>query len=184
MRIKLSNSAEPNTFHYVTAVTYKRVPIFRREAVCLIFIQVLNEIRLIHPFKLVGYVIMPDHVHFIINPKDTAISVILRKLKGKSARLILDDLLADSENALLEQLILDTKGRDYAVWQKGSATIDLVSEGFLRQKLNYIHMNPVRAGLCEAPKDWNWSSYRAYFPKASGDVPIAVDVNPFWKMDV
>ncbi|MBK9155800.1 MAG: transposase [Chloracidobacterium sp.] len=183
MRIKLSNTTGPNTFHYVTAVTFRRVPVFRNDAACLIFIQMLNEIRSIHPFKLIGYVIMPDHVHFIINPKDPVISVILRKLKGKSARLILDGMRGNNDHVLLDKLSVGIKGRDYAVWQKDSATIDLVSDGFLRQKLDYIHMNPIKAGLCEKPQDWKWSSYRAYFPKASGDVPIEIDVNPYWKLD-
>lgn len=182
MRIRLSKTTEPNTFHYVTAVTFRRVPIFLSDDACLIFIQILTEIKSLHPFKLVGYVIMPDHVHFIINPKDAEISVILRKLKGKSARLILDDLIMRNEQTLLNKLKLGINYRDYAVWQKGSVTIDLISHEFLRQKLNYIHMNPIRAGLCEEPQDWKWSSYRAYFPKAAGDVPIEVDVNPYWKL--
>ena len=80
MRIFLSNS--PNTFHYITIVTFARIPIFNSDRACSLFIETLSEIKLLHPFKLVGYVIMPDHVHFIINPQNPEISVILRKLKA------------------------------------------------------------------------------------------------------
>jgi putative transposase len=181
--MKLFKSSEPNTFHYITAVTFQRVPIFLNDIACGLFIETLAEIRSIHPLKLVGYVIMPDHVHLIINPKIAEISVILRKVKGKSARKILDWLIENGHDKSLNKLRLDVKHREYAVWQKDSSSIDLFSPRFLRQKLNYIHMNPVRADLCEAPQDWRWSSYSAYFPKAAIEVPIQIDINPFWKTE-
>ena len=170
-------------FHYVTAVTYNRVPIFRSERACQIFINALKELRTIHAFKLVGYVIMLDHVHLIINPLEQNVSVVLRKLKGKSARQIIDWLMAEDHHISLEKLRLNIEGRQYAVWQKDSSAIDLFSHKFLRQKLKYIHMNPVRAGYCDGPENWQWSSYRAYFPHDERAVPIEVDVNPYWHDD-
>ncbi len=179
--MKLFKSSEPNTFHYITAVTFRRVPIFRSSIACRLFVDTLAEIKLLHPFKLVGYVIMLDHVHLIINPQYPEISTILRKLKGKSARKILDWLIENQHQESLRKLRIAVKDRSYAVWQKDSSLIDLFSPKFLRQKLNYIHSNPVRAGLCEAPQDWQWSSYAAYFAKAAGQIEIEVDVNPYWK---
>src|SRR2546430_13576463 len=44
-----------------------------------------------------------------------------------------------------------------------------------RQKLNYIHLNPIRAGLCDHPAKWRWSSYHAYLPHELGAVPIEID---------
>jgi len=181
--MKLFKSSDPNTFHYITIVTFSRVPIFRSDVACSLFIETLAEIRLLHPFKLIGYVIMPDHVHFIVNPQAPEISVILRKIKGKSARRILDWLIAAGHKTSLNKLKLAVKERQYAVWQKDSSAIDLFSPKFLQQKLNYIHMNPVRGELCEEPKDWQWSSYQAYFPKAAKNVPIDIDLNPYWKLE-
>ena len=42
-------------------------------------------------------------------------------------------------------------------------------------------MNPVRAGFCEHPKDWKWSSYNAYLPKYDSDIPIEVDLRAYWR---
>jgi putative transposase len=165
--MKLFKSPDPNTFHYITTVTYNRIPVFRSDAMCRIFIETLSEMRELHPFKLVGYVVMPDHIHLILNPLGPEISVILRKLKGKCARRIIDTLVEGGYQNSLDKLKLDVKGREYAVWQKDSSAIDLFSHKFLRQKLNYIHLNPVRARLCESPEQWKWSSYTAYFPKAA-----------------
>lgn len=178
--MKLFKSKEPNTFHYITAVTFKRLPIFRSEKSCQIFIDNLNELKEIHPFKLVAYVIMPDHIHLIINPLEFDISVILRKLKGKSAKLIIDWLKENIYQTSLDKLAINVKERDYAVWQKDSSVIDLYSHKFLRQKSDYVHLNPVRAKLCDHPAKWRWSSYHAYLPHKVGEVPIEVDWQPFW----
>jgi putative transposase len=87
--MKLFKSNEPNTFHYVTLVTYNRVPIFRSDHACQIFVDTLAEVRRRFPYKLVGYVIMPDHVHAIINRSVDKISDWLRRVRGNSARKIL-----------------------------------------------------------------------------------------------
>src|SRR6266705_2084914 len=131
--MKLFKSNERNTFHYVTLVTYNRVCVFRSDEACRIFTEVLAEVREKFPYKLIGYLLMPDHVHAIIN------------------------------------------------WQKDPSVIDLWSPKFVRQKLNYLHLNPVRAGLCKHSADWKWSSYRAYLPHRAGDVPIEVDWQAYWK---
>ncbi len=160
---------------------YNRVKIFNDEAACQIFINNLDELRSIHPFKLIGYVIMPDHVHLILNPIECDISLIMRKLKGKSAKLILDHLREQDQP--LNSLELHIQDRSYAVWLKDFSSIDLSSHKFIRQKLGYIHMNPVRGGLCDHPAKWEWSSYRAYLPHSSGEVPLEMDQRGYWTED-
>jgi hypothetical protein len=71
-------------------------------------------------------------------------------------------------------------GQTHAVWMKEFSAVDIWSRRFIRQKLNYIHMNPVRAGLCDHPGKWRWSSYQAYMPHEPGTVPIEVDKRWLW----
>lgn len=185
--MRLFKSHDPNLFHYVTTVTYHRVPVFRGEEACTIFIAALAETRQQCPFKLVGYVIMPDHIHLIVNPRDSDISNLMRRIKGLSARRILDWLRSEGHSSSLAKLALDTpqkREHTHAVWQKDFSSIDLWSARFVQQKLQYVHANPVRAGLCAHPKDWKWSSYRAYYPHESGDVPIEIDWKAYWKEGV
>ncbi len=61
----LFKTREPNLVHYVTAVTYDRAPVFRDERACALFVEALAETREKDPFKLIGYVVMPDHAHLI-----------------------------------------------------------------------------------------------------------------------
>ena len=71
-------------------------------------------------------------------------------------------------------------GQTHAVWLKDFSSIDIWSHKFIRQKLHYIHMNPVRAGFCDHPAKWLWSSYHAYFPHELGSVPIEIDWRWLW----
>lgn len=177
------NSREPNTFHYLTMVNYRRVPVFKSEKACQFFIDVLAKTRTKHPFKLVGYVIMPDHVHMILNPVGCDISFVGKALKGVSARKLVDWLKENNFQTSLQKLALpkmQKRNHSYAVWQKKVTSIDLSSPKFIRQKLNYVHLNPVRAGLCDHPAKWKWSSYRAYLPHKKGEVPIEMDLQGYW----
>ncbi|MDX6406818.1 MAG: REP-associated tyrosine transposase [Blastocatellia bacterium] len=183
-RMKLFKSHEPNTFHYVTAVCFKRTPVFRSERACELFVEALAETRRRNPFKLIGYVLMPDHAHLIMNPLSRDIGLLMGRIKSTSARSILDWLRESSHLSSLKKLALDIpqkKGHTHAIWLKDFSSIDLWSPRFIRQKLNYIHLNPVRAGLCKHPAEWKWSSYRAYLPHEPGSVPIEMDWRGYWR---
>jgi putative transposase len=182
--MRLYKSNEPNTFHYVTLVTHKRVPIFRNDSACKIFVDALRETRERYPFKLVGYVLMLDHVHAIVNNRSGTISDWLRRVRGNSARRILTWLRDEGHFVSLRKLALASpqkRQHTHSVWQKNPSVIDLWSHKFIRQKLRYLHLNPVRAGLCEHPAEWKWSSYKAYLPHQQGEVPIEVDWRAYWE---
>lgn len=177
-------SNEPNIFHYITSVTFNRVNVFRSNKACEIFVSTLKDVREKYPFKLIGYVLMPDHFHLLVNPQDCNISKLLLRIRGLSARKTIDWLREEKHFSSLAKLALQSpqkKSHTHSVWQKESAVIDLWSHKFARQKLNYIHQNPVRAGLCKHPAEWHWSSYRAYYPHEKGSVPIEIDRLAYWK---
>jgi REP element-mobilizing transposase RayT len=178
--MKLFKSKERNLVHYVTGVTYGRVPLFRTDEISL-FVESLVETRVKDPFKLIGYVLMPDHFHLLVNPIE-----LIGKLTGRSASRILKNLREQCEVSMLNSLKLArplASGQTHALWLQDFSSIDLWSNKFILQKLNYIHMNPVRAGLCDHPAKWRWSSYYAYFPHEAGLVPIEIDWRWLWSLD-
>ena len=71
------------------------------------------------------------------------------------------DLKATNEQ-FLEEFKVNKKDRSYQFWKRDSMQIDLYSEKFFEQKLEYIHMNPVRAGLCTLPEEYLYSSAKCY----------------------
>lgn len=181
--MKLFKSREQNLVHYVTAVTYDRVPVFKYDEACSLFIGALADTRLNDPFKLIGYVVRPDHFHLMANPVDLNITTVVGRIKGRSAAKILKLLRARNEFAILNRLRLPrplASGQTHAVWLQDFSSIDIWSHKFTRQKLNYIHLNPVRAGLCDHPGKWRWSSYHAYLPHHAGAVPIEIDWRWLW----
>ena len=179
----LFKSKEKNLVHYVTCVTFDRIPLFQRNNICSLFIDALEATRTKDPFKLIGYVIMPDHIHLLANPIALNISKVVGRLKGRAATKILKDLRMLGCRDVLDELKLSQplkSGQTHAVWLKDFSSIDIWSHKFIRQKLHYIHMNPVRAGFCDHPAKWLWSSYHAYFPHELGSVPIEIDWRWLW----
>ncbi len=182
-KMHLFKSREPNLVHYVTGVTFNRVPIFRSDHACSLFIDALATTREKEPFKLIGYVIMPDHFHLLANPLELDISIVVGRLKGRAAVLILGWLRGEGHAKSLDKLSLEKplkSGQTHAVWMREFSAVDIWSRKFIRQKLHYIHMNPVRAGLCDHPAKWRSSGFQAYLPHEPGTVPIEVDQKWLW----
>jgi len=176
-------SREQNLVHYVTAVNYDRVPVFRSDHACQLLIDALVTTRMKDQFRLIGYVIMPDHFHMLANPLGLDITIVTGRLKGRAASSILQWLRYEGHWSSLKKLALAAKlqsGQTHAVWMKEFSSIDIWSHKFIRQKLNYVHLNPVRAGLCDHPAKWRWSSYHAYLPHEPGAVPIEIDWRWTW----
>jgi REP element-mobilizing transposase RayT len=183
-KMHLFKSREPNLVHYATAVTFNRMPVFRNDHACSLLVDSMATTREKEPFKLIGYVIMPDHFHLLANPLNLDISIVVGRIKGRAAVAILSWLRAEGHLLSLAKLALPGRrlksGQTHAVWMKEFSAVDIWSRKFIRQKLDYIHMNPVRAGLCDHPAKWRWSSYQAYLPHEPGSVPIEVDKRWLW----
>jgi len=110
----------------------------------------IDEIRAQNGFKIIGYVLMPEHSHFLIIPdSDQSISQAMGCLKWYTAIRLLK--------------VLRDKGMDEnSLWQSRFYDFNIFTLNKLHEKLNYCHMNPVKRGLVEYPKDWEHSSYRNY----------------------
>jgi REP element-mobilizing transposase RayT len=116
--------------------------------------------------KIYRYVIMPNHVHYILSSKNNNLSDILRDYKRFTSRRISNLLEETNNNKLLKYFSTAAervgRGNDYKIWQSGSHSEGILSHNFLVQKLNYIHNNPVRKGFVERPEHWLYSSARNY----------------------
>ncbi len=96
---------------------------------------------------------MPDHVHLLLSePGRRTLADALKSLKQGIARRP----IAEAEH----------------FWQKRYYDFNIRSEVQFREKLRYIHRNPVRKGLCERPEDWPWSSFLHYATGVKGKVEI------------
>jgi len=62
----------------------------------------------------------------------------------------------------LKELLVGAKDRKYQVWERNSLSVELSGSNIFKQKLEYIHNNPMRAGLCRLPEDYEYSNARFY----------------------
>ena len=174
MARKWSNQNLPGAQHFVSGNFLDRIPVFKQEACCQCFIDNLATLLNDWPCKLIAYVLMPDHLHMIVNPRDGRIREFTGQLKSLSARAIVK---AAPEIAFK----LDSEGSSYQVWQESFKAVPLWSAWMIWQKINYIHANPVRAGLVPSAKDYCWSSFGAFYSRS--EKPLKVDHEWWWADD-
>jgi putative transposase len=133
-KMHLFKSREPNLVHYATSVNFKRVPIFRNEHACSLLIDAMATTREKEPFKLIGYVVMPDHFHLLANPLNLDISIIVGRIKGRAAVSILNWLRAEGHSPSLTKLALPKQlksGQTHSVWMKEFSGVDIWSRKFI-----------------------------------------------------
>jgi len=161
---------------YITVVAKDRLPVFKSDAIKLVTCQALDEARKSGGFLLFSYVIMPDHLHFLTDcPKSSA--DVLRRVKGLIARRVIDYLQEyDYQSSLAKLRHQEWKRKhSYSLLQQEKNVFSIFSEAVFMQKVNYIHLNPVRAELVERAIDYRWSSARIWRRIPSDDEPLTVD---------
>ncbi len=119
-----------------------------------------------HSYDLTAFVFMPEHLHLLLLPHnvDCRIAKLLSAMKRPFSFRI-KKLLEQANSPLLEKLtIMQRPGiSSFRFWQEGPGyDRNVETDDAVRTVIDYIHMNPVRRGLCERPVDWRWSSARFY----------------------
>jgi len=140
--------------------------------------EALNEARKSGGFLIFAYVIMLEHLHLLTNQPKTSAEV-LRYLKGITARRTIDYLRQNDFQISLAKLQHESWKRDhkYSLWQQEKNVFSVYSEAMFMEKVNYIHLNPVRAGSVEQEIDYPWSSARIWQRKETEDEPLKMDVD-------
>jgi putative transposase len=162
----------------ITSVTHDRLPVFRTGGLKQIFCAALDEARLSGDFAIFAYVIMPDHLHVItsgaLKPSDT-----LRFLNRISGHRVIGYLKEGNHTSSLAKLrdVEKARGHAYSLWDGHSQALPIYSENFFMQRLQYIHQNPVRAGLVERAEDYRWSSVRCWKGWPSENEPLLPDLD-------
>ena len=163
---------------YITLVAKDRLPVFQRDAIKRVTCNALDEARKSGNFLLFAYVIMPDHLHLMTDQPNTS-SDVLRCIKGITGRRVIDYLKQKNFQSSLAKLQHEEWKRkhNYSLWQKEKNVLSVFSEAMFMQKVNYIHLNPVRAGMVERAIDYRWSSARIWQGCATDDEPLNVDID-------
>jgi putative transposase len=139
--------------HFVTFGCFHGRCLFAEPVNKLFFEQALERARTAFDVEIYGYVVMPDHVRLLMGePRGGLLSEALKSLKQGVARRLV--------------------GKAEHFWQKRYYDFNVRDEEQFKEKLRYIHRNPVQGELCESPEDWEWSSFRHYATGVEGRVEI------------
>lgn len=156
----------PDGAYFVTFTIVEWIKVFEDDSFKQIIIENIRFYQETKGLIVYGYCIMPNHVHMIIQSgSNYSVSEVLRDLKKFTSRSIvrkLEEEKPDGYQNILHQFFkagqLLKRVKNYKVWQDGNMPILCYSNAFTMQKLNYIHNNPVDAGLCQLPWEYQHSS--------------------------
>src|ERR1051325_10781209 len=159
--------------YYITSVTNNRMSVFQRANMKDLICNALDEARTSAGVLLFAYVIMPDHFHLIVGT-DRKPSETLRYVNGISSHRVIEFLKDRGYESSLEKL-RHTQGKNryrYSLWDHHPNLKLITDESVFMQKVNYLHQNPVRAGLVDDAKTYRWSSIRCWLKCMNDDEPL------------
>lgn len=130
---------------HVTARTVRRVPLFLDGRDALALLSLLDYVTSdVADWEVLAYCLMPNHFHLVVDAEVDQLSLAMQRLNGSYA-----------------QRFNRVHGFTGHLFQGRFHTEPIHSEAHLPVSIRYVVLNPVRAGLCERPEQWRWSSYRA-----------------------
>ncbi len=146
--------------HFITTSCYQRRALLGKKQHRDLFLEVLEQVRRRYRFVIIGYVVMPEHVHLLLSePERRNPSVVMQALKQGFARRLLGKMRRrDSRQGDL----WDTALEEGHIWQRRFYDFVVFTEHKRAEKLDYMHQNPVKRGLVLEPQQWAWSSFRHY----------------------
>jgi REP-associated tyrosine transposase len=134
--------------HFITFSCYRRVPFLRSVRARNVFVQILGQVRDRYEFSLVGYVVMPEHVHLLIGePTKGTPSTVIQVLKQRVSRR-----LRRKKRAIAGQLNLNFESGEPPqpqIWQRRFYDFNVWSLKKRVEKLHYVHMNPLKRRLVD-----------------------------------
>jgi putative transposase len=125
--------------HFITFSCHDRKRYLNTPPACDIFLKSLEATRKRYNFEVLGYVIMPEHVHLLLGePEAKPLATALQALKLSVSKL----------------------STQRPFWLPRYYDFNVTTHNKRIEKLHYMHNNPVARGLVSAPEDWPYSSYR------------------------
>ncbi len=144
--------------HFLTFSCYRRQAKLSSPDAYDLFVQCLEDMRRRFVMCVYGYVVMPEHVHLLVNePQDASLADAIHFLKLSFAKRLRGRKRATESSSFWQKRYYDRNVRDAQEF-----TV----------KLRYLHRNPVERGLVKEPGAWKWSSFRHHALREIGIVEI------------
>jgi REP element-mobilizing transposase RayT len=164
--------------YYLTSVTNNRLPVFQKANMKHLVCEALNEARTSASLLIFAFVIMPDHLHALVGSQRKP-SEVLRYVNGITGHRLISYLKQKGFESSLQKLRREDGNRQhkYSLWDHHPNLKLISTENGVMEKVNYIHQNPVRAGLVDRAEDFHCSSVRWWQRKPLENEPLKVDID-------
>jgi REP-associated tyrosine transposase len=154
---------------FITTTVNNRSPVFHDDRYSEIVMSQLKETLIHFDVSIIGFVLMPSHLHMLLGFKEIELlSKFMQSFKILSSKKIKSVLFHDT----IKRLSVNGK---FQFWAHRFDDLIIVSEHQFKIKLNYIHNNPVKAGLVGNVTDWNYSSASDWLTDVGGKIKIDKD---------
>jgi len=162
--------------HFYTFSCFRRQTFLERPRCRQWLIDALGRAIELHDLSLWAWVIMPEHVHVIVQPRQVpyAGGRVLKSIKQPVAQLAVGYVRAHAPAFLPRMLDAQPNGRrTHRFWQRGAGyDRNLFSVREIWEKIKYIHENPMTRGLVAKPTDYYWSSAQNFAGMRHGPLPF------------
>ena len=156
--------------YFLTLTVVGWIDVFTRKNLKLIIIESIKYCQREKGLSIFGYCLMSNHIHLIARSEGNyTLSEVLRDFKKFTSKEIIRQILSEPESRrewMIEYFRKageNLKGiKSYKFWQDGNHAIEISSNKFFDEKLDYIHNNPVKELIVEKPEDYIFSSARNY----------------------
>ncbi|MBR5351958.1 MAG: transposase [Prevotella sp.] len=164
-------TALTNHLFFTTSTVVDWVDIFTRPTYKHIVIESLAYCQERKGLCIHAWVLMSNHLHLVVSVNDgVELGYILRDFKkftNKKIMQVLENDIHESRRNWMQDrfcfaALNDRRIHNYRFWQEGNHIEQLYTEHFIRQKIDYIHNNPVRAEIVAHPEDYLYSSAPSY----------------------
>lgn len=159
-----------NGLYYLTFATVGWIDVFTRKSYKDVIVESLSYCQKEKGLEIYSWVLMSNHIHMVARAKDgNELSAILRDFKKHTSKQIIKKIKEEPESRREWLLYLfkrageqNSKKQTYQLWRNDNHPIELYKPETTRQKLNYIHNNPVEAGIVVRPEEYVYSSAKNY----------------------
>lgn len=168
--------------HFVTFAVVEWVDVFTRKSYRDILLDSLRYLQTNKGLVLHAWCLMSNHVHLVIKAKDGNLSDLLRDFKKFTSKQLLAAIQTNETESRKEWMMeifrkageANPRNKAYQFWRQDNQPKELYSLHFTAQKIDYIHHNPVTAGIVERPEEYLYSSARDYLTTKPGLLEVVV----------
>ena len=162
--------------YFLTLTTVNWLPLFSNPTAANFVFDSLRYLQSNNQLIIFAYVLMENHLHLIASGEN--LNHDLSRFKSYTARKCIDLYKNQNNEFILKQLGFfkqpHRSDRKYQFWQEGNQPKRIHNDRMMQQKVDYIHMNPVRRGYVDLPEQWRYSSARTYADEP-GLLAVCVD---------